>query len=205
MAKRSRINPRKSPRQARSKDTVSLLVETAARILARDGYQKANVNQIAAVAGVSVGSLYQYFPSKDALVMAVMRRHAERMMDIIRQDIADLALLPMPDAVRGIVRRALDAYGLEPALRRVMSAEEPKFGALARSQEFDELLRQLLKAYLDFHHASIRPSNRELAIRILMAAVEGIGAELLVEDASLPQSDELVDEVSLLVLRYLEK
>ena len=209
MTKRTRTQPRKSPRQARSTATVSIILESAARILARDGYEKSSVNFIAEHAGVSVGSLYQYFPSKDALVVAVMKRHSEQMIETFQRDLVELAGLPVPQAVRGIVERTLQAYALDPALRRVMIAEEPKFGALARSREFFEMLHELFKAYLIFHGDALRPKNVDLAVRILMTAVEAVGATMMLQTPEHPydpqEQAELADELTILVLRYLER
>jgi len=73
MVRRPRTNPRKIASQERSRATVDALVEATARILIKEGYDRASTNKIAAVAGVSIGSLYQYFPSKEALVAAVPR------------------------------------------------------------------------------------------------------------------------------------
>ena len=75
MARKPLTNPRKYASQDRSRATVDALVEATARILIREGFDKASTNRIAEVAGVSVGSLYQYFPSKEALVAALIDRH----------------------------------------------------------------------------------------------------------------------------------
>ena len=76
MARKPLTQPRKQAAQARSRATVDALIEATARILVKEGFDKASTNRIAAKAGVSVGSLYQYFPSKEALVVAVMERHS---------------------------------------------------------------------------------------------------------------------------------
>jgi AcrR family transcriptional regulator len=65
---------RRQPRQARSRDTVEVLLEAAARVFRRDGW-RATTNRIATEAGVSVGSLYEYFPDKQALLAALAERH----------------------------------------------------------------------------------------------------------------------------------
>lgn len=71
------ISPRKSPRQGRSQRTVDRIVEAAARVFNEAGYLGATTNGIAAEAGVSIGSLYQYFPNKDAILVALTRRHID--------------------------------------------------------------------------------------------------------------------------------
>src|ERR1044072_3117584 len=80
-------NPRKEASQERSRPTVEALVDATARILVREGFDKASTNRIAEVAGVSVGSLYQYFPGKEALVAAVIERHQQEIMQTVRREL----------------------------------------------------------------------------------------------------------------------
>ncbi|MBX3454408.1 TetR/AcrR family transcriptional regulator [Ferrovibrio sp.] len=68
------INPRKRPRQTRSAATFDLVLEAAARILERGGLAAFNTNAIAERAGISIGSLYQYFPTKEAILAELIRR-----------------------------------------------------------------------------------------------------------------------------------
>jgi AcrR family transcriptional regulator len=203
MQKRARIKPRKSPRQTRSQATVEALLEAGARVLRDDGYEKASVNRIAGVAGVSVGSLYQYFPSKEALVAAIVKRNSDRMLEVFQRDLFELAHLPFDEGVRATVRRTFDAYAVDPALRRVIVDEVPEFGVFTRTHEFDAWLAEALKAYFTFHEALVRPKNLELAVKILMTSVEAIAQRVVVDDAELLHSDELVEEVTHLILGYI--
>jgi AcrR family transcriptional regulator len=68
---------RKTPVQQRSRRTVDAILGAAARILVEDGYSAMTTNDVAAAAGVSIGSLYQYFPNKDALLRALVERHLD--------------------------------------------------------------------------------------------------------------------------------
>jgi AcrR family transcriptional regulator len=203
MTKRALIRPRKSPRQTRSHATVEALLEAGARVLREDGYEKASVNRIADVAGVSIGSLYQYFPSKDALVAAIVKRHTERTLDVFQRDLLALAHLPIEDGVRAMLRRTFEAYAVDPALRRVVVDEVPQFSLFTRTREFDAMLAEALKAYFQFHADAIRPKNLDLAVTILMTSVEAIAQTLVVNDATMLRSNELVEEVSHLVLGYI--
>ena len=84
MARKLQINPRKLASQERSRATVDALLEATTRVLLKEGYDRASTNRIAEVAGVSIGSLYQYFPSKEALVAAVIDRHAQEISEVTR-------------------------------------------------------------------------------------------------------------------------
>ena len=74
---------RKAPGQARSKETVDVILEASARILESEGLRGFNTNSIAAKAGVSVGSLYQYFPNKDAILLALIERFEDATQEAI--------------------------------------------------------------------------------------------------------------------------
>src|SRR5215469_766668 len=100
MARKPLTTPRKHASQERSRATVDALIEATARILVREGFDRASTNRIAEVAGVSVGSLYQYFPGKEALVAAVILRHNQEIMHLVRGALAEVAAQPIEQAVR---------------------------------------------------------------------------------------------------------
>ena len=77
VAQRPKTTVRKRPRQERARVTVDALLDATAQVLIKDGYDGLSTNRVAAVAGVSVGSLYQYFPSKEALVAALLDRYSD--------------------------------------------------------------------------------------------------------------------------------
>src|SRR6516165_9317474 len=114
MARRPLTKPRKHASQERSRATVDALVEATARILVREGFDRASTNRIADEAGVSVGSLYQYFPSKEALVAAVMERHNRELLQVVRGALADAAVQPMEQAARKLVAAAIEAHRIDP-------------------------------------------------------------------------------------------
>ncbi len=84
------LTPRKSPRQTRAEGTVAAIVEAAAHILERRGFEGFNTNAVAEKAGVSIGSLYQYFPNKDALLSALIAREAAPLL-AVEKELAGIA------------------------------------------------------------------------------------------------------------------
>src|SRR6185437_8121020 len=123
-------NPRKEASQERSRATVDALVEATARILVREGFDKASTNRIAEVAGVSVGSLYQYFPSKEALVLAVIERHNREILQLVRAVLDEIAPLPVEEAVRRVVAMAIEAHRIDPKLHYILAEQIPRTGRL---------------------------------------------------------------------------
>jgi len=204
MAKRPLTNPRKQASQERSRATVDALIEATARILVREGFDKASTNRIAEAAGVSIGSLYQYYPSKEALVAAVIERHNRDLMQIVRAALAEVASLPFDQAVRRIVAAAVDAHRLDPRLHRVLAEQIPRTGRLATVDGFNCEYFTLFKDYLDRHKARLRAVDLEMAAFVCVTSIEALTHTAVLHHML---SDDrvaiLVDEATRLVMRYL--
>ena len=200
-----RRSPRKKPAQERSKETVRALLQAAARILEQEGYERTSVNRIADVAGVSIGSLYQYFPTKEALVAAVAHKLSDDMLAVFQEGIQDDDFLPFRDAVRAIVARTVRAFRVNPRLRQVIVEELPE--SVIGSTEFDAWFADALGAYFEHHRdhvftarAESGPRDAKLAIALLMAAVE---AAAKVASLRGDPEDAVVDELTHMVLGYV--
>jgi AcrR family transcriptional regulator len=202
MALKVRTSPRKAPRQERSRETVDVILEATARVLERDGYDRASTNRIAEVAGVSVGSLYRYFPSKEALVAALCDRHITAMLATCESKLLELADAPMDVAVRGTVGAILHAHTVNPKLHRVLIQQVPRVGKLKNVDAMQQRLSELLRIQLEMRRAEVRPRNLDLAVFILVHAVEAVSHAAVVERSDF-LGPELGDELTALVLHYL--
>ena len=205
MARRPLTNPRKEASQERSRATVDALVEATARILVREGFDKASTNRIAEVAGVSVGSLYQYFPSKEALVAAVIERHRQEIMQVVRGELALAANQPMEQGVRTLVAVAVKAHRVDPKLHRVLAEQIPRVGRLEKAETFNRENYALFRAYLESHRDEIRAADLELAAFICVTAIEAVTHNAVLHHKMVSEEamEALVDEATRLVLGYL--
>jgi AcrR family transcriptional regulator len=207
MASRPMTNPRKQPAQERSRATVAALVEATARILVRESFDKASTNRIAEEAGVSVGSLYQYFPSKEALVAAVIDRHKQELLQVAREALARVAKLPMREAVRALVALAIETHRVDPRLHRVLAEQIPRTGRLKKVEAFNRENYSLFRAYLESHRNEIRAVDLDLATFVCVTAIEALThtavlhrPEMLTDAATAA----LVEEATRLIVRYLQ-
>ena len=206
MARRPLTKPRKNASQERSRATVDALVEATARILVREGYEKASTNRIAEKAGVSVGSLYQYFPCKEALVAAVIDRHNQDVMRVVRRALAEVVSHPVEAAVRRIVAVAIQAHRIDPRLHRVLAEQIPRTGRLKDIEAFNREAHALFLAYLEGHRDELRVSDLRLAACLCASAIEAVShnAVLHRDEALTAEAIEaLVDETTRLVVGYL--
>jgi AcrR family transcriptional regulator len=207
MAPRPRTNPRKYAAQERSRATVDALIEATARILVREGFDKASTNRIAEAAGVSVGSLYQYFPGKEALVAAVIDRHKRDIMQVVRDALAEVATAPMERAVRQLVAAAIQAHRIDPKLHRVLAEQIPRLGRLESVEAFNRETHALFKAYLEGRSDELRAVDLGLAAFICVTSIEALTHTAVVhhsESLSDEAIETLVDEATRLVVRYLQ-
>ncbi len=207
MARRPPINPRKQASQERSRATVDALIEATARILVREGFDKASTNRIAEEAGVSIGSLYQYYPGKEALVAAVVDRHNRELMQIVRTALAEVAALPVDKAVRRLVGVAIDAHRADPKLHRVLTEQIPRVGRAERVGAFNRETFVLLRTYLEAHRDELRPLDLELAAFVCSTTIEALTHSAVLhrpEMLSSEAAEKLIDEATRLVTGYLQ-
>lgn len=207
MARKSRTHPRKQAAQDRSRATVDALVEATARILVKEGYDGASTNRIADKAGVSIGSLYQYFPGKDALVAAVIDRHNQDVMRVVRSALAEVASLPIAEAVRRLVAVAIEAHRIDPRLHRVLSEQIPRTGRLQDVEAFNREAHALLHAYLQSRRDGFRATDLDVATFVCASSIEAIAHNAVLHRDGTLSADEtgtLVDEATRLVVGYLQ-
>ena len=207
MARKAATKPRKKASQERSRATVDALVEATARILVREGFEKTSTNRIAEVAGVSVGSLYQYFPGKEALVAAVIDRHNEEIMALVRAALVEVAEMPIEKAVRRLVTVAIEAHRIKPELHRVLAEQIPRAGKLD-VEAYNREIHALVRAYLDSRRKEMRKVDLDVATFICVSAIEAVAHNVVLNRVEiLPEKivRTLVDETTQMVVGYLRR
>lgn len=207
MARKPLTAPRKEASQERSRATVNALVEATARILVKEGFDKASTNRIAEVAGVSVGSLYQYFPSKEALVAAVIERHNQQIMLTLRAELADIATHPLAQGVRKLVAVAVKAHRVDPRLHRVLAEQIPRVGKLEKLEAFNSRNFALFRDYLESRRDEVGARDLDLASFVCVTSIEALTHNAVLHHSKM-LSDEameaLIDECTRLIVGYLK-
>ena len=201
---RIRTAPRKAPTQQRSRATVDAIVDATARVLVRDGYDALSTNRVAQEAGVSVGSLYQYFPGKEALVAAVMEQYASRMQENIAARMTNAPPAATAEEVATeLIRAMLVAQQAEPRLHRVLVEQVPRIGALRRLHELFTNYERLVEAWLTENADRIEVKDAKMASFVLVAAVEGLVNRATLDRPDLVASGKLEEQILRLVLAYV--
>ena len=206
MTRRPLTKPRKTASQQRSRATVDALVEATARILVREGFDKASTNRIAKVAGVSVGSLYQYFPGKEALVAAVIERHQREIVRTVRGELAEVSAQPLEQGIRKLVAVAVKAHRVDPGLHRAIAEQIPRVGDLEKLEAFSRENYALFRTYLESKRHELRVDDLDLASFVCATSIEALAhnAVLHHSEAFSDQAMEtLIDEAARLVIGYV--
>ncbi len=163
-ARKDQLKPRRSPQQRRSQDTVRALLQASTYILERDGWDGFTTNRVAERAGVSIGSLYQYFPNKLALLDALRRAHVEESRAAMSE-----ALSSPGDPIVALVRAMIAAHRIAPRLHRIFTEELPRHAAHASAECTDDPAILLLARPLFAGHTA-----PDLALFIAAAAVHAV-------------------------------
>jgi len=136
---------RRVPKQARARLTVEAVLDAVVRIAKREGLGAVTTNRIAEVAGVSIGSVYQYFPDKTAIYAALHDRHVREMSQRIDSTLVDHANDSLEDVVRALVTAMVDAHASDPELHELLATEIPNRGG---TRAFETRLRDALRLAL---------------------------------------------------------
>ncbi|MEV7439046.1 TetR/AcrR family transcriptional regulator [Streptomyces griseoviridis] len=196
-----RLQPRRTPRQVRAELTRERVLTAAAHVFAEYGYAAGTTNRIAERARVSIGSLYQYFPNKDAILAELLVRHIDR-GTWTRTDRLDLSPGSLEAAVRILVRDAIDNHRDDPQLLRIMIEQAPVSRELLDTM--DRHSRTRGGEVRDFlaRHPDVRVRDLDTAAELILFTVETNTHKLMADPRGVPVEtfeSELVD----MVTRYL--
>ncbi len=201
-----RLEPRKLPKQARSGATVEAILEAAAQVFERQGYAAGTTNRIAERAGVSIGSLYQYFPNKDAILVALVHRHLVEGTATLQPHLRRLSGGARFDEVLpDIVHAMVALHALAPGLHRVLF-EETQLPSTLRA-ELDELEDRLVDLAADALAADphSRPVDPRLTARVVIGAIEGLTHRLVLHPPPRISPEAIAGEITALVRAYVQE
>ena len=204
MATKKTKEPRKRPQQARSQTTVHAILEATVQVLEREGPDSATTTRIAEVAGVSVGTLYQYFSHRDAIFDALQEREFERAIVLMQGVLSDNNLAKSPrETVAGCVQGMLALYEASPGMHRVLAMEGLRSTKADRIHSFDLRVIALVRHFITATGAPIRRMNKDAAAFVAFQSVRATMLAMLLESPAGLNDKALVEELVDLLLRYL--
>lgn len=184
---------------------VARIVDAGQRVLITHGYDGASTNRIADAAGISPGSLYQYFPNKDAVVAAVIERYTAEVADRVRPRVlANLTRRP-EIAVPETISELLDALGDDRELLRAVVEQTPRLSTGATVLAFEQQIGELARLALSMRSRSVPASvDFDATAWMLVRTVEHLTIRYLLDAPPIPR-DRFLADITRLILNFFQE
>jgi AcrR family transcriptional regulator len=198
----TRSEPRKSPVQARSTASVDAILKATVQVLLRVGKEKLTTTRVAARAGVSVGTLYQYFPNKSALLRAALKLHVEEILAEVDEVCVAQRGQPVEQMAEALAVASLAVKMRDPKKGRALYAvssdvEGAKIAADAEARANKEIVGLLQSA------PEVLTTDLQLMATVLQSTIAGMKRQLLESDMPEAQFEVMQRELVLVVRGYV--
>lgn len=170
------ISSRRQPKQARSAELVSAVLEAAVQVLRTEGANRFTSARVAERAGVSVGSLYQYFPNKAAILFRLQRDEWQQTTALLQDILADAHQSP-PDRLRHLSRTFLQSECDEAAIRGALSDAAPLYRNAPEAEEARAGTRQAMHVFVATVRPDLPDGRRAVLVDLLLYTLSGVGKQ----------------------------
>ncbi|NUF82632.1 TetR/AcrR family transcriptional regulator [Acinetobacter seifertii] len=198
------LKPRKSPVQARSTATIEVLHEATIQVLLKEGIVKCNTTRIAERAGVSVGSIYQYYPNRDSLLAAVLQRH----LDSVAEKIEELCLKYEKTSIRTLISALVDEIILaklsNPEESKALYAISGERGGLDLSKRMNDRMLAAVSNLLE-SASDIEFDDSQIVAEFVLGAIMGLIRRVLENQVTDKVEQVLESHLKLMVVAYLKQ
>lgn len=203
--KKEKLSLRKEPNQERAVSTMEDILKATAHILEKEGFEKASTNKIAAKAGVSIGSLYQYFPTKDSIVALMMERFMKHEMQIFNQVLAEKKAKNLEQTIRAIIEAMMESKRKNRRFTKIFAQKIFGFNKLDMLKKVDDYLLELFKIHIEPFSHEVRKDNLEMSLWMIMQAVKLIPVTLMFDERYELEDPRVVDELVHMTYSYLKR
>jgi AcrR family transcriptional regulator len=193
---------RRRPRQRRARETVEAVLDAVIRILKRGGVRAITTNRIAEVAGVSIGSVYQYFPDKGSIFNALHQRHIDQVDRLIQRTLVEHASSPLEELMRGMIEAMIEAHATDPELYQLLLAEVPH-NADGTKGFAERLHGAFLLAISSRAHELKKRRNLDTVAFIVVQMVEALSHGAVLRRPAKLSLEDAKEEAVKAVLAYL--
>ncbi|WP_151740324.1 TetR/AcrR family transcriptional regulator [Acinetobacter nosocomialis] len=198
------LKPRKSPVQARSTATIEVLHEATIQVLLKEGIVKCNTTRIAERAGVSVGSIYQYYPNRDSLLAAVLQRH----LDSVAEKIEELCLKYEKTSIKTLISALVDEIILaklsNPEESKALYAISGERGGLDLSKRMNDRMLAAVSNLLE-SASDIEFDDSQIVAEFVLGAIMGLIRRVLENQLTDKVEQVLESHLKLMVVAYLQQ
>jgi AcrR family transcriptional regulator len=202
--RKSSIVPRKQPRQSRSQSLVDAILQAAIRVLTREGARRFTTIRVAEEAGISIGSLYQYFPNKEAILFKLQTDEWSATGQSLGAILAD-ATVPPPERLRKLVKVFFQSECEEASFRVALADAAPLYRDAPESKSHSsEHAKRFLKFVAEaLPHADDR--QRAFCADLIKTMISAIGEKISEQDRTAGNVEQFADAVGDMLCAHLRK
>ncbi|MFI4982457.1 MAG: TetR family transcriptional regulator [Nevskiales bacterium] len=198
------ISERKRPRQERSALLVTAILEAAVRVLVREGARRFTTARVAEVAGISVGSLYQYFPNKEAILFRLQADEWKQTGEMLGGILADQSLLPL-ERLRLAVREFFRSEYAERAVRVALDDAAPLYRDAPEAAKLKQGGRRRVSQFMKELLPAASPKQRAFAADLAITAMTSMGKAVSEQDRPPAEMDAMAAAAGDMLCAYMER
>ncbi|WP_407160368.1 TetR family transcriptional regulator [Bradyrhizobium sp. STM 3557] len=196
------ISSRKQPKQARSTELVATILEAAVQVLAKEGAQRFTAARVAEKAGVSVGSLYQYFPNKAAILFRLQSDEWRQTSELLRS-ILEANTRPPLERLRRLVHAFIRSECEEAAIRGALDDAAPLYRDAPEAREAKASGRGIFQAFMREALPQASDATRALAADVIKTTLSAVGKQFSESPRSPAEIDAYADAIADMFCAYL--
>ncbi|CAN7549495.1 TetR family transcriptional regulator [Pseudomonas solani] len=198
-----RISSRKQPQQARSNELVATILQAATQVLAKEGAQRFTTARVAERAGVSVGSLYQYFPNKAAILFRLQSDEWRQTSELLRRILEDLATPPLA-RLRTLVHAFLRSECEEADMRVALDDAAPLYRDAPEAQEAKAAAGRIFETFMEEVLPAAPGATRTLASDLVTTTLGTVGKQFSERTRTAEEIERYADAMADMLCAYLE-
>lgn len=198
------VNPRKIPRQARAQATVEAIIVATAQLLTEQGFVNLTTARVAERAGVSIGSLYQYFPNKQGLAAAVVDHYSDEVLARFTAMVRARPGKTLVDTVDAMIGFALVSHPHEPEMHRALNDLAPRIGREEKTRAISRGMAKVIETELERHRQEISPDlDLADAAAMIETVLETVAHRTIQRHPVRVGADGLIGQCRRLIIGYL--
>lgn len=197
------VSSRKQPQQARSTELVTAILDAAVQVLAKEGAQRFTTARVAEKAGVSVGSLYQYFPNKAAILFRLQSDEWRQTSELLRRILEDAGRSP-PERLRTLVRAFIRSECDEAAIRVALNDAAPLYRDAPEAQEARASGERAVEAFMREALPAASDATRALAGELITTTLSTVGKRFSETPRTLAEIDTYAEALADMFCAYLK-
>lgn len=190
----------KAPTQERSRQTVATILEACSQLLIKESFYEITTDKVAKEAGVSIGSLYQFFGNKESVVLALIKKIHDEDKHVITERFKTFSHLPASQRIRGLVETMIEVMTSKPELRNKLQSIQNYLVDATYMAESNSYYANLLRQTLPL----IPGRDMEKVSYIVVNVCFGMINTMSIEKPNFHQDRALINELVLLIYKYLD-